>query len=117
MFLTLVLPHPKKIVLVRHQQTDLLVDQFFQKIQCVLVVLIDIDRDQSVFIVLVVLLLRVEKTYVQFLCLFISYVLILATATLFHASAMISSRCAFMGTLFTETASETETRSGSCRRS
>ena len=33
MFLTLVLPHPEKIVLVRHQQTDLLVDEFFQKIQ------------------------------------------------------------------------------------
>lgn len=117
MFLTLVLPHPEEIVPVGHEQTDLLVDEFFQEIQCVLVVFIDIDRDQSVFIALVVLLFRVEKTYVQLLCLFNSYVLILATATIFHASAMISSRYASMETTFTETVSGNETRSGSCRRS
>lgn len=59
------LGEPEKVILVGHEQADLVVDKFFEIVEGVFVVFVNVHRYESVVLVFVVLLFGVEKTRIQ----------------------------------------------------
>lgn len=98
--LSIFFSNPEEIIPVRHQETNLMMNKLFQEIYCIFIVLINIDRNHSIFVILMILMFWMIETYVEFLCFLIKKVLISTRFITFLSSTKKWNRLFYQGMIF-----------------